>query len=256
MFGEVAELYDRYRPTYPGRLIDDLVELAGLDGGRPALEVGAGTGKATVLFAERGIAVIAVEPSTEMITIARRNLRMAGNVWFEQGDFEAWDPAGRRFALVFSAQAWHWVDPLIGYEKAGSVLEPDGVLAAFWNRPDWARAPARELLVAAYQRAAPDLVPDEDPMHPAHELSGDEQSWRADTTAAGLADAGVRCYPWSVTYSANEYAGRLMTSSGIRLLDDKRRRALTDEVQAAIQHSGGTLTLPHSTELCLARRPS
>jgi SAM-dependent methyltransferase len=256
VFGEVAELYDRYRPTYPARLIDDLVELARLGGRRSVLEVGAGTGKATVLFADRGIPMIAVEPSEEMIAIGRRNLCMVGNLEFEQGDFETWDPVGRRFALVFSAQAWHWIDPSIGYEKARSILEPDGVLAAFWNRLDWASAPARDVLVATYRRAAPDLVPDEDPMHPARELSDDYQSWRAHATAAGLGQTAVQHYEWTLTYSADEYAGRLMTSSGMRLLDDERRRAVIEEVRTAIQHGGGTLTLPQSTELCLARRPS
>ena len=72
VFGEVAELYDRHRPTYPAELIDDLVALAGLDASRPVLEVGAGTGKATVLFAQRGIPVLAIEPSPEMAAIAGR----------------------------------------------------------------------------------------------------------------------------------------------------------------------------------------
>jgi tRNA G46 methylase TrmB len=58
VFGEVAELYD----SYPPALVDDLVAMAGLDGGQAVLEVGAGTGKATVLFAQRGIPVLAIEP--------------------------------------------------------------------------------------------------------------------------------------------------------------------------------------------------
>src|ERR1700742_1269450 len=94
VFGEVAELYDRHRPTYPAELVDDLVALAGLDGSRPVLEVGAGTGKATVLFASRGIPVIAVEPSAEMAAVAARNAGAAGTVEIEQSDFEAWDPRG------------------------------------------------------------------------------------------------------------------------------------------------------------------
>src|SRR5690349_1659884 len=55
VFGEAADLYDRHRPAYPEQLIDELVGVAGLDGRRAVLEVGAGTGKATLMFAARGI---------------------------------------------------------------------------------------------------------------------------------------------------------------------------------------------------------
>ena len=41
MFGQVAERYDRVRPSYPNALVDEVIALAGC--GR-ALEVGAGTG--------------------------------------------------------------------------------------------------------------------------------------------------------------------------------------------------------------------
>jgi trans-aconitate methyltransferase len=109
VFGEVAELYDRHRPAYPDPVIDDLIALAGLDPGALALEVGAGTGKATAMFAARGIHVLAVEPSAEMAAVARRTFGDRGEVQIEQSDLEQWDPAGREFGLVFAAQAWHWV---------------------------------------------------------------------------------------------------------------------------------------------------
>jgi 2-polyprenyl-3-methyl-5-hydroxy-6-metoxy-1,4-benzoquinol methylase len=104
VFGEVAELYDRHRPGYPDPVVDDLIGLAGLEAGTLVLEVGAGTGKATAMFAERGIHVLAVEPSAEMAVVARR-------------------------------RSWHWVEPRVGFAKAARVLSPEGVLAAFWNRP-------------------------------------------------------------------------------------------------------------------------
>lgn len=53
IFNEAAELYDRVRPGYPPRLFDDLAELAGLGSGSRVLEIGCGTGQATVPLAER-----------------------------------------------------------------------------------------------------------------------------------------------------------------------------------------------------------
>jgi ubiquinone/menaquinone biosynthesis C-methylase UbiE len=48
IFDEDAELYDRARPGYPTELYDDLAELAGVRTGSRVLEVGCGTGQATV----------------------------------------------------------------------------------------------------------------------------------------------------------------------------------------------------------------
>ncbi|MGW1675046.1 hypothetical protein [Streptomyces sp. NPDC002324] len=49
-FGVVAEAYERFRPGYPVELFDMVMAYAGHPV-RTALEIGAGTGKATRLFA-------------------------------------------------------------------------------------------------------------------------------------------------------------------------------------------------------------
>jgi trans-aconitate methyltransferase len=134
-FGDVAELYDLARPTYPAELVDDVLAFAGAGEGAPALEVGAGTGKATTLIAARGLELVALEPSEPMAALARRNCAAYGNVTIERSDFEHWDTRGRSFRLVFSAQAWHWISPDLRYVRAREALQPSGTLAVFWNRP-------------------------------------------------------------------------------------------------------------------------
>jgi SAM-dependent methyltransferase len=254
VFGEVAELYDRHRPTYPGELIDDLVALAGLDGDRPVLEVGAGTGKATVLFAQRGIPVVAIEPSAEMAAIAGRAAAgRAGSVEIELGDFEAWDPRGRRFPLLFAGQAWHWVTPEVGLPKARDVLLPGGVLAPFWNRVAWGRAGIREALLEVYGHF-PELSRD-GPMHPANLLADVSDDWQAEIAGVdGLGEAEIRFYEWQLTYSASEYAGLLGTASEVRLLEEERRNAFLAAVTEATEAQGEAVSIPMRTRLCIARR--
>ncbi len=255
VFGEVADLYDQHRPAYPDRLIDDLVGLAGLDGRRAVLEVGAGTGKATMMFLARGIPVVAVEPSVEMAAIARRNCSGYSGVGFELSDFEHWDPSGRRFPLLFSAQAWHWVQPAAGYAAARQALSRQGILAAFWNRVAWNRSDLRDALLVAYRQAAPELPADGHMLHPANLCPDRDADWEGEiATAEGLAGADIRYYEWDQDYSAGDYVGLLATLSEIRLLDERRRTSLLDAVAQAIDAHGEPLTLPMRTRLCLARR--
>jgi SAM-dependent methyltransferase len=254
VFGEVAELYDRYRPSYPPALVDDLVAMARLNGSQPVLDVGAGTGKATVLFAQRGIPVVAIEPNANMGAVARRNLAPFADVTIEEADFEAWLPRGRRFPLLVSGQAWHWVTPAVGYAKAHDVLTEGGVLAAFWNRVAWEQADVREALLEAYARAGPELSVD-GPMHPANASAGDEPAWDADAAAArGLHDAEMRHYEWEEQYATAEYVGLLATASEVRLLSEDRREQFLAAVAEAIGAHGEPVRIPMRTRLCLARR--
>lgn len=64
------------------------------------------------------------------------------------------------------------------------------------------------------------------------------------------------CFDVSVLAAAQSKRDGQELRSGMRLLDDELRWRLIEEVRTAIHHSGGTLTLPQSTELCLARRPA
>jgi tRNA G46 methylase TrmB len=58
-FEQVPELYDRARPDYPPQVFDDLVALAQLPARARLVEIGCGTGQATVPLAERGYAISA-----------------------------------------------------------------------------------------------------------------------------------------------------------------------------------------------------
>jgi SAM-dependent methyltransferase len=254
VFGEVADLYDRFRPTYPDPLIDELIAVCGLDGSSPALEVGAGTGKATVMFAARGIAVLGIEPNAEMARVARRNCSAYPDVEIEESDFERWDPRGRHFPLVFSAQAWHWVDPGVGYPKARDVLLPEGCLGAFWNRFAWEKSELRDRLLDAYRRAAPELR-SAGGMHPANLTPYRDADWEAEIAAVeGLGDPEVRNFEWDRTYSTGEYVGLLATASDVRMLDEPTRARLLAAVAAVIEARGGVLSIRMRTRLCLARR--
>ena len=253
-FGQVAERYDQARPSYPSELIDDVLALAPLDGGGSGtLEVGAGTGKATVLFAARGVSVLALEPSVEMAGIAEHNCAAYPHVVIEQTEFERWQQPVERFPLLYSAQAWHWIAPEARYPKAHAALVPGGLLAAFWNRPDWERCSLREEIDDVYARAAPSLEAG-GPMRPGR--SGSADVWgdwcRQIDGAPGFARPEVRTYRWAWSYTSEQYARLLSTHSDHIVLDAGQQAVLYQGIMDVIDAAGGVLALTYVTRLCLA----
>jgi len=73
-FDRAAALYDVARPGYPDALFDDLVRLSGMPPGGRVLEIGCGTGKATLPLARMGYRLLCLEPGDNLVAVARRNL--------------------------------------------------------------------------------------------------------------------------------------------------------------------------------------
>jgi hypothetical protein len=174
----------------------------------------------------------------------------------EQAEFESWQPAGRRFGLVYSAQAWHWIRREIRCVKARTLLRRDGALAAFWSRPDWEHcAPAAEI-DAQYRAVAPELVHEVGIMRPSRLTP--RQLW-GETAAEIKAATGYERpvqheYRWTQTYSASEYVALLWTHSDHILLPDDDRDKLLEAVASVIDGAGGgKLALDYVTSLTLAR---
>jgi SAM-dependent methyltransferase len=198
------------------------------------------------LFLARGCEVLGVEPDSRMAGVARSH-----DIPVEIATFEAWDPAHRMFDLVVSGQAWHWVDPPLGAQKAASVLLPGGRLAIFWNRGRH-DAPTQVALHEAYTRFAPSLGMESVPLSA-------EPSDRSDDIAAIsathlFAPCQLRTYGWTQQYSRDEWLDQLGTHSDHIALEPQQRAALLDAVGTAIDRLGGSITLYYETELISAKR--
>ncbi len=251
VFGEVAELYDRVRAGYPDAVVDDVIGFAGADGPRlRALEVGAGTGKATVGFAARGLEILALEPSAEMAAVARRNCQPFPRVRIESVTFEDWPAAAGGFGLVFSAQAWHWVRPEVRYRKAAEALRAGGTLALLWNRVRWQGEPLQGDLEDLYRRLVPDLYA----RHPAFPglTPRPEDGDRGDEMRrTGLfQDETVRTYPWPAAFTTDSFLDLLQSQSDHRLLDEDTRARLLGAVREVIA-ARGEIEVPHVTLLVM-----
>ncbi|MFE2336736.1 class I SAM-dependent methyltransferase [Streptomyces coelicoflavus] len=236
-FGGAAEDYDRYRPDYPPAVFDDL---AGLGDGQ-VVDVGCGTGKASAALAARGRCVYGIEPDERMARIARgRGLAV------ETARFETWTPA-RRFAMVVSADAWHWMHPRNGPRKAAEILEPGGYLARFWSF-HVLEEPLLVDLGEVYRQCAPGVA-----------VGGGRQR-----STEGVRDpledheeftpVAQHTYRWSLTMDTDTWTGLIGTFSDHLRMPPTARKKLFTAVRAVIDAHGGTVRTDSGTFLQLARR--
>jgi SAM-dependent methyltransferase len=241
-FGTVARLYDRARPTYPAELVDALLS----DGARRVLDVGCGTGIAGALFAARGCEVTGVEVDARMAAVARTK-----GLEVEVASFEDWDDRGRRFELLISAQAWHWIEPRAGVAKAAAVLSAGGRIACFWNLGD-PPAHVRERLDPVYHRLGPKLAS-------LSVVLGNSRR-RGEDTAVALDQSGlfepadIRRFDWSRTYTTDEWLQLITTHSDHQALGEARLRALRDAVGAELDATRGSFEYLYETVLVTATR--
>jgi SAM-dependent methyltransferase len=244
-FGGAAELYDRWRPSYPAAAVDYVV--AAVPGAGAAVEIGAGTGKATRLLAERGLRVTAVEPDPKMAAVLRANVPGA-EVMVSR--FEEWDAGSAQFDVGVSAQAWHWVDHAVGVPKLAGLLRPGGAMAVMANVPRDGGVDLRSVLDPVYDAFVPDMPPD-----PIRDWQGDFDLCAQEFAASGCFEVAPLWHvDWDDRLAASEFGELTQTHSTYRVLDDDTRARLVDALVAAIAGAGGVVTMQYRTAVLLARR--
>lgn len=122
-----AELYDKYRPSYPDSLIDWLYGKAKAD---TAADIGAGTGIFTLCLSKKPWKLTAVEPNPDMCGVLRKNAPFAEviNASAENTGIESGS-----VGLVTAAQAFHWFDEEGFKAECKRVLKPGGSVAVVYN---------------------------------------------------------------------------------------------------------------------------
>lgn len=255
VFNEVPELYDRVRPAYPDQLFADLVAITGMDRRSSVLEVGCGTGQATRSLAALGYSVTAIDPGAGMAALARQRLAAFPDVGIENSAFEEWDDGGRRFDLVVSASAWHWVDPSVGWRRAHDVLHPGGWLALLGNVV--VRRPGEPEVYAEtadlHERFSPGNPgwghpPIED------EVRMTDEGWAEDPGSL-FGPAIVRWYPAVQWFDGDGFADLLRSTSLYRRLDSDVRDPLLDAIAGRIRTQlGDRASRRYLSVLRVARR--
>lgn len=232
-FNEDPELYDRMRPKYPVELINDVILKTALSKDKEILEIGPGTGQITYPFVEKGYLITCIELGKELADFLKTKLKVYQNVKLINSSFEDWKSEGKTFDLIISAQAFHWIDKQVGYQKVANLLKPSGFLALIWIFTE--AIEFRSEFDRAYQKYLPDSKPPES-------IEIQIQKRYSEIASANIyKDIRIFQYPFSIEYSTEEYLDLLNTYSDHRSLEERTRNLLFTEIKNIIDCHGGKI---------------
>ncbi len=226
--------------------------MAGLARGSRVLELGPGTGQATVALARRGYAVVAVELGTGLAELAARRLGAFDAVEVVQAAFEDWPLPAERFDAVLAATSFHWLDPAVRVAKAADALRPGGALAVIATHHV---AGGTERFFADVQRCYEAWMPGTSRGLRLPDAADVAERDRSELEASGrFAAVQTRRYERDVSYTTSEYLDVLRTYSNHRALaPDARARLLACVGELIDARFGGRIRKHYVADLYVAR---
>jgi SAM-dependent methyltransferase len=254
-FDEVAELYERARPTYPQALVADLIALTRLQETHRVLEIGAGTGQLTVSLARQGIRLIVVERGANLARVLAQNVAAFPQVTIVVADFDKWDTPSDHFDSVVVATAFHWLDPSTRLRKCARLLRPGGTLAIVDTR--WGAGMHGDRFAqesqACYAQWDPRHDPNFRPLGP-----DDVPEFSEELEKSGLFEAIVqRRYFCQREYKARAYCDLLAIFSNVLAFDVVRRNGFLQCIERLVEDRfAGSIVRADVHDLWVGRTPT
>lgn len=254
-FDTEASKYDKMRPGYADELFQAIFEYVKIGEGSRVVEVGSGSGQATLPVLKTGCELTSVEYGENFSRILME--KFGGYKGFKviTGKFEDVDLEDDAYDLVFSATAFHWVPEGIGYPKVYSALKPGGAFARFANRP-------------RNSQNAPELAAEIDALYEeyynkAYDIKSGTKKWFTEEKAKeisqipakyGFTDITYKLFYRERVFTADEYIQLLGTYSDHIAIEETIRNEFFSKIAAAINHHGGKIIISDTMDLELARK--
>jgi SAM-dependent methyltransferase len=251
-----ADDYDRYRPTYPVALFERIARELTLPDRPSVVDLGAGTGRASIAMAERGWRVTAVEPGDPMLEVLRAGAAAAGvEVVTTQAAAESTGLDRASFDLATAAQAFHWFDKPAALAEMARIVRPGGGIALFWNVREETRSP----FVADYH----ELLERYGGVAEGKYLQAGRASGRSATATAMAAADGFGpprlLELWhDLPADADSFVGMAFTASYVRALAAERQAAFRSELISLLARHGHAgderFTVPYRIDCWIGQR--
>ncbi len=255
-FDTVAARYERFRPGYTDDLYQTLFNYINIDSSSNVVEVGIGSGQATLPILEKGCTLTAVEYGENFSKLCMKKFEEYKNFSVITDKFENASFTDFQYDLVYSASAFHWVPENIGYSKVYAMLKSGGAFARFANHPycdkgNSVLSAEIEKLYSTYYYQYYEKANNSETEY------SEEQAMRMAQIAKkyGFTDIRYAIFYRTRTFSAKEYIALLGTYSDHIAIEEKIRTEFFSKIEEAINKYGGAFTVYDAIDLQLARKP-
>lgn len=254
-FDTEASKYDKMRPGYADELFQAIFEYVKIGEGSRVVEVGSGSGQATLPVLKTGCQLTAIEYGENFSKILMDKFGGYNGFKVITGKFEDAELEDDAYDLIFSATAFHWVPEEIGYPKVYSALKPGGAFARFANRP-------------RNSQNAPELAAEIDALYDeyynkAYDIKSGTKKWFTEEKAKeislipakyGFTDITYKLFYRERVFTAEEYTQLLGTYSDHIAIEEKIRKEFFSKIEDAINRHGGKIIISDTMDLELARK--
>lgn len=251
LFNEDEFNYDKYRPHYPKEMFWDIISYAKLHSTDKLIEIGIGTGQATLPFLKMGCEITAVEIGDNLCRFASDKYKTYENLQIVNSDFMLFPTEENSADLIYSATAFHWLPQREAYEKIKRTLKPRGVVALFWNHPFPNREndPTNIANIKVYNKYRPS------PKKLTEFTEADCEKRVSELKEFGFNDVTAKVYRRVRTLSSEDYINLLNTYSDHRALDCDIKAQFEQDMLHEITAVGGKINIYDTVDLYLARKP-
>ena len=241
--------YDKARPDYPSELFEGIFKYSNPSANSSVLEIGIGTGQATLPFLKKNYNLTAVELGNRLAEYCKQKFSPYENFNIINNDFLEANLPENNFNLVFSATAFHWIPKDSGYAKIKSLLKSNGVLALFWNHPFVSNTEDKTTLasMAVYQKYRPNDKPP---------IQFDESKCQViinELAQYGFRDIQSKIYRRTRTLTSEEYVNLIRTYSDHNALPEQIRFAFEKDMKQAVDEVGGIINIYDTIDLYLSK---
>lgn len=253
VFKDVISDYEIARPVYPIELFNDIVNFSMLKKDAKILEIGSGPGQATDFFVKNRYSITGLEIEEKQVQYLLQKYSEFHNFNATCSSFEEYDGLKETYDLIFSATAFHWIKPEVGYPKAYNLLKKDGVMAVFWHMSSIIE-PKTEMLIEIrniYRKLAPEFD-DYLSLEEAEDLHNLRIS---EIQTNNLFDKPVSMvYRWDDEYTTERYLRLINSFSNFHDLDSDKKKAILEAVADYINSKNGKIVVPEEVRLYMAKK--
>jgi SAM-dependent methyltransferase len=253
VFNDIISDYEIARPGYTSELFTDIVEYSMIKNDAKILEIGSGPGQATDYFVKNRYSITGLEIGEKQVQYLSEKYSEYTNFNSICTSFEDFKCDKDTYNLIFSATAFHWIKPEIGYPKIYNLLKRNGVMAVFWHMSSIIE-PKTEMLNQIrniFRKYAPEL----DTYITMKEAEDLHDLRISEIGTNNLFDKPVtKIYRWDDEYTTQRYLKLINSYSDFHSLSDDKRQAILDNIADYIDSKEGKIVVPQKVRLYMAKK--